>query len=802
FTHYDASTMTTSSSAVLPAPINNVDVGGQHLLHWDLAPQLPGAVIDVGDSLILCINVKVLNNSSLSTASSLLPGGRVNSFNLASSTGDPLPGGEDRYSCGGLPIESYVNTQTESGFLILRPGLGCDQGNIDWRLNASFGGNDLYPDEIRYIYRVDSVVFDLGATGLVLDPSRSPDIRTTSTFSTPTNITPDRETGTEIAFINGGNTDWGNGNSHSVNLYVLPNCASQSGMITATYYYSRFVQNLDYTGPCVEQDVKTTALTWTTTQPTFQIVNQTGTKIGDEKTECFELTVRNTTTNADGRFIFLEFEDAMADMQIESITHVSTGATMVDTALTLLPAMDGQWVQLAADFPATQVVTLEVCATYNNCVSPSVVINQGFDCAGYPSDPNDLFETLACTPSTETLNINPVNAVVQGQLTLQEGMSDICETHTYELLVTSAGAADLIDPSVLIDLPTGLTFVNAEIAYPYDSSLDDPSGYTGTFEAATSNFSVTMDSVTIVLGDNSMISDSLPGSNTEQTGQGTIEDRQAIVRFNFISDCDFVSASRIPFQINGFDPCGDALTPTNLLSAPLVLNGVTEELDVAIALTLPDSEIDCGSTTIAPDLTYIDTNSDGNPYVTGATDTVRVTLPTGVMYVTSSYIPDDANAPTFAGVEMDGASQVLILEVPSGVSVPDLGSVMTGFEFDVTLDLSSSTCGMSGDLAINYEQTLGALFCTTIGMNCMEGAKTNLGSNFTTLSFQKSEVTNLLITSSSAVEIMGTFDLAGADLPMGESITLEAFCADDLMMTTPIGSAIINGPITSGANVP
>ncbi|MEL6972546.1 MAG: hypothetical protein AAFO02_20435, partial [Bacteroidota bacterium] len=262
FMYYDASTMTTSTSTALPAPTNNVDVNGQHLLHWDLAPQLPGGVIDQGDSLILCVNVKVLNNSGLSTASTLLPGGSVNSFNLASSSGDPLPGGEDRYSCGGLPIESYVNTQTETRLLILRPGIGCDQGNIDWRLNPTFGGNNLYPDEVRSIYRVDSVVFDLGATGLVLDPSRSPDIRTFSTFSTPTDITPDRETGTEIAFINGGNTDWGNGNTHRVNLFVLPNCASQSGMITATYYYKRFVQNLDFTGPCVEQGSLTETLNW------------------------------------------------------------------------------------------------------------------------------------------------------------------------------------------------------------------------------------------------------------------------------------------------------------------------------------------------------------------------------------------------------------------------------------------------------------------------------------------------------------------------------------------------------------
>lgn len=809
FTHYDADMMTTSAPINLPNP-SDTDVGGQHIMAWELASLLPGGVIEDNDSLIICANLIVLDNTDLPNAPTQLSGSLVNSFNLASGYTNPLPNGDERFTCLGLILENYPFRYFPTVFLSnnLNP-IGCGQLNIAFALNAGEGpSTDPFPGEIRPNVVIDSFVIDLGSTNYVLDtgsdallsvggnPSDGP-------YNQNSVVTPDRVSATEIVFINDNSEfifpDYQNvsNSGYRLTVPVFPSCASQSGTVVATAYFKQNAQNLNFS--CTPSNsLSSSQNSSAVNQATFQLVDETGIKTGDEEIECFELTLRNTSTSVDGSFVFLQLEDENSDMTVVSARHLSTNtSTVVDTALNLLPYSDGQWIQLVENMPANEVYSIEVCVQNNGCDVSTLPIGQGFDCAGFPNSPNDL----PCEPTTDTLRLNPIQAGLQGELTLQpQNPITLCEDYTYELLITSSGIDDLLNPNVLIDLPQGLTITGAEIAYPFNTSLNPSTGYTGTTETAMLNFSVTNDSVTINLSDAMSIIDSLPGGISEQTNEAPLEDREALVRFTFASDCDFISGATIPFQLNGNSPCGDVLAPVNLLSTPLRLSGIQEELDVAIDLNLASNEINCGNTTIAPDLTYIDTNADGSPYLTGSTDTVRVELPQGVVYVAASYSQDDVNAPSFEGVEIENGKQVLILVVPANVSVPNLGSILTGFEFDVSLDLDNSTCDQTGEVEIIYQQTFPSLFCSTIGMDCMNGATANLGTASASIIFQKTEITNFSIDMPS---FSGTFDLVGTDLPAGDSLIIEAFCANDFAMTTPFGSTTVYGPITSGTtNIP
>ncbi len=808
FIHYDNSTMTYSAPIPLPAP-TNLDENGQHIINWNLTSLLPGGIIELNDSIILSAAMTVLTNNSLPRLPSSLANSSVLMYTMASAADNPLPNGDPRYTCGGWILEAYpFRFQLKNDFVGFGFA-GCQSSFFEARWSCINAPTfDPFPGEIRPYAAIDSFILDISGSGLLLDPNQNCRLDTRgsedddSLYPYSQTLTPVIANADKIVFVNQGGTEYVfpdyNFNTNRVSLFVplLPSCATGStGTITLNSYFQENPQTMDF--DCSADLFASRVLGFNVDFPNILITEQTGTKVGDELTECFDVRVRNTSGSLDSEHAFLELLDASSTMNVVEATHKTTNGVTVDTLLTLLPYADGQWIPLSEQFESSDFYDVEVCVEYTDCAPQTLTVSQGFDCADFPSpDPS----SLACNLNPVELTLEPVSAILQGQLLTQPAaVVDACGTYTYELLLTSAGAANLLDPEVTVELPDGLTLQSAAIAYPYNTSLGSP--YSGTFEASTPTLG--LNSATIDLSQHSMIASLLPGGNNELTGDAPLEDRQVLVQFVFVSDCDFVSGIRMDFEATGTAPCGET-TRLRILSSPLELLGINASLQADIALNLADTVFTCAPKTLNPTLTYIDIEADGLAYSTGSSDTVLVSLADGLSYVAGTYAGDDANAPIFVETRTVAGSEVIVLAVPQGISIPDLGNVPTGFSFDVIYDFTQA-CGATGSIAFAYQENFPPLSCASAaGGVCPNDATAILGSLDVEISLDELLIENLTIDDAATPNVyIGTFDVTNGDLLSGDSIILEAFCTEDLGMTTPIGSTTVYGPIADGTlNVP
>ena len=147
-----------------------------------------------------------------------------------------------------------------------------------------------------------------------------------------------------------------------------------------------------------------------------------------------------------------------------------------------------------------------------------------------------------------------------------------------------------------------------------------------------------------------------------------------------IADCDYISGSYVVLRAMGNNQCN---SPTNIVSRtsnPIYINGALAAYNSSISITM-DTLGGCTNSL----QTRVDITVTG---ATGATDSVFVSLPPNIDYVTNSYSAISnatANAPF---IEIVDGVKVLKWQMNNGLSA---GTTIS-FQFQ-TEDYSSFTCG-------------------------------------------------------------------------------------------------------------
>ncbi|MEZ4986091.1 MAG: hypothetical protein R2795_13815 [Saprospiraceae bacterium] len=515
-------------------------------------------------------------------------------------------------------------------------------------------------------------------------------------------------------------------------------------------------------------------------RPVLSITNLSGTQNADQRVECFNLNLRNTCVAAPFSYLYFAGGGPTGEFNIVSVRNTVTNATYP-----VLQAAGGQWVQLGT---VTGENFLEICTEYSNCTNPDIPYRMSWGCTSYPTDP----ASSGCSTISGIFDMVPAPSGLQAAFVSQPvSPVSLCEPLVYEFNMLSTLAADLIDPRVDVDIPSGMTLTQVEIEYPINSGNFEtvtPSGTTGT--------------VTIPYGLHSMVLDSLPGVNF----QIAPDSRTAKMRLTFGTDCGFTSGDRISMLAKGEQPCGEPAIGSNTLvySDPITIAGVSQEyLAVVNNLNIGlDTIITCENRTVSLDLVIINASNTSSFTLDPTKDSIRVDLPQGIQYVPGSYNCTSANC--FLPPIVNGSTLDLSLAVPGGITIPPSGSITVSFSIDINA-LTDGGCDLPGELGFFMIRSFAGISCSSIpGGVCPNPVQFITGRASRIISPKKANVStidaSICRTSTDNYSYNGTFTIADGEIPAAQSVQVEVFCLSGGMpVGTPVATQVVNGLLSTRA---
>lgn len=511
FEFYDASADTLIQNILLPLPLIEEDTGFTHFIVFDFSPYLPDGVIEYGDKISVKLRSFVLDNQYKQDPG-LVPNLEARFFNLPPSVNDPLSY-SDRVTCFSRRIELYVDKPDPKPVAVgQRLITGCDPFDVamGFRVRSSGIAKDHYPGENRGTVIMDSLVITI-LNDDQFDPNSAPLLKVTDDGGTSIDfiLPPPVIDGNRYTFINDGSLPVGDdisaGGSLAALTYtpvikLLSSCQSsqtdEDSKVEFFYTFNNHTQGVP--DGCPECATKRNAESIRNDKfslPAFNLVNQTGVKVSDARTECFDLTLINTTSQSSGNFLWLAFEEAFSPMKAVYLINADA-----DTLIPLLPYEDGQWAKIANELGPTEKINLQACVQTASCPQDSLKVVQGWDCAGYPDNP----KAFPCDLNEVLLEVIPLSSSIQGDFVFQTSEAvPLCGEGKWSIRMNASQVGDVLDPFLQIPIVEGIQLADtALVEYPLGS---------GNIEKALLD---TMGGFYLLdISQHSLIFDSLPGLN-------------------------------------------------------------------------------------------------------------------------------------------------------------------------------------------------------------------------------------------------------------------------------------------------
>lgn len=590
--------------------------------------------------------------------------------------------------------------------------VGCNTAPLS-PFFASGHGNSLNPfsGEYRPTIYFDSVVITL-PTGVSYNASTLPTYSyyvvsnpfTTNNFTI--NIPHPIIRGQDLIFENTGNlimNDFitaGSQLASRIVINVTSNCAA--GTTTANLpviskYYGRDYQWVAPT-PIIPS-----VLTLTSTsggalridgarRPSLSVQNNTGIVQGVNVNHHWDVQINSTgTTTAPYVWMALEQGTGSGGIIIDSVKLLPGLTTL---PLTSTYNTTDKWYQISvAGLASGANQQARVFFRYSSCTIDSIAFRAGFNCTGYPT-PNPL--SFECTPVTTYLKVNPLNSQVQLSVTRQPGGGSsipLCTVDSTLLLVNSAQAANLVDPYITIFPPAGFTISTpVRVEYPLGS---------GDYQNATlsalpgGGFQIDLNSHTSI-GTNGM----LGTANANPAFVPLGGDRQAKIKLDFTTDCDFSSGTSFVFRAYGEKPCGDPAIDNGVAATTSALNitGASAVGSGGGTMSFGTSSVSCGASTVLS----LSTVPTGAP--TQAGDTIIYTLPPGLIY--AGNFTRGTNCAT-CDVVASASGNVVKIKLQTGVAATS--TLVYGF--DVAPD--GGGCG-SVNIQAEFKRVIASLLCSGV----------------------------------------------------------------------------------------
>ncbi len=605
-----------------------------------------------------------------------------------------------------LPDSSYTIAACEAQTLSIEWG-----NDIDTLQNGPTT-TDFFPNEIRPVFRFDSVVFRFPTALEYIEGSARMNYlpHVEDFYLQPFKIEVAAEQ-TEYTFVNDGSWPIGDrisylkdttGNETIAGYFELDFWANCRGddEIEATFYIE---DNYHSTDPNCRNH-----LILQQTYPAEYFKPQIGAGLTTTNIDGLagEVTAQlefcNNTGQLDMYNAFLLFEAEEAD-----ITVVGSNIG------TLTTTDDGFQILQLGDLTPLQCLDIELQLSYTNCVESSILkVFYSWDCVAYPNS----MDEMRCDIALRSVTINPKTSEIQLDVQTPNETAELCDTMYYEFTINSAQLANITDPILALDLPPlqGLILTDSTtIEYPLGTPPRP-------FSAAIEGNQLIID---LGLAD----SETAPSGNIAALGingfalSGNANERKAKIRLGFTTDCNFVAGSNIRVSVFANLPCGAPALGNGFsqILPPILIQNTSADYSTKLQVSASSLQA-CDSTTtievlIFPTDNQVIQESDAHCYVF-LPENLNFSI--NSLQIANGNVEEPVLSPTATGEQLDFAIQY---------SDNPLDSIL--FSFEVMVDQNFACLGESIELIAQTVEVQNAN-CSANNEDCALAIQTNEGNAF------------------------------------------------------------------------
>ncbi|MBC7412664.1 MAG: hypothetical protein H7331_09460, partial [Bacteroidia bacterium] len=397
-------------------------------------------------------------------------------------------------------------------------------------------------------------------------------------------------------------------------------------------------------------------------------------------TTSWEIVVTNTSSAiANNVWIGVPNLGGITVTQVEDIT--------TSTILT----SSGSSIYQLGTLAANAVKKYKISASYVSCFQDSIITYAGWNCSGYPAN----IASYPCTPKKIKLQVTPQKPLLITNVTNPPPVTYLCDTSEYVAEGVNIQLGSAYTLKLVTTLPIGVNIVPGTSAMLYNPSsgsymaLGDPTYIGGT------SYQYNLSAANALLASGGL------------AGILSAPNNNVFVKFKVVTACGYTSGSTASFAFFGTSGCGEVTGQIVSVSSQLGINGAIAPYTTTIKLK---------TTYISPcndnsDLLISVINNGSLSF--GAPDSLVVTLPTGVTYVSGSVLWLH-NAPTALAPRayMYLGQQYLVWKLVNGVTAGD--SVKLSIKYKGMPDALSCTI-----YTINAQTTSSTtLLCTSSGASC------------------------------------------------------------------------------------
>ena len=661
--------------------------------------------------------------------------------------------------------QTIVNFPTSSDFPV-----GCEEKFLNYNLiTINNGFVEWFGTEFRQAIGVDSIVIDY-------DPAI---LNSFSTFETEISVPGHPIHGNNYFSVQGFDPSDG---GHYVALFdtlqyvpalnnvqsyafsfrirVIANCEAEMGsandnneydFLPQIYFRDRYYASVIGDGSCSEQIIETqpnnifysdppTLNLTTASNPNFNLAGDTA---------YWDLQFCNTSFVGRAGLSWFALEDANGAIEVVSMEDISDPLNVIPLTVSQYGSVGNNYYAYTNGLEVGSATATfdDICnvvrvkALVTECGTTNFNARVGWNCIAYDEANWNPELYPPCVDETLALSVNTLDPFLDANIVEQPTVDpNICDTNTIAILLRNTDLGTAYDVKTQIILPmagTSLVPGSVEIAYPSGSSFQ----------------SVPVDPVfttTTSRGDIYEYADfSNLNSYLDQNGfpgfdpLNPTDSNQMIIRYKFVTDCDFMSGSISYYGFQGVKNCGDSTNFESGETLPIEINGAAAGLDKIFEIKFsPNSAlIPNGSGPLDVIVTNLTTTA------TDTADLVSLVLPEFVVYdpnTTVSVEPGGWILPE-PEIDMDGNFQTLVWELPLGLLQGDSAI----FTFNVTspdIDCAVDTLQAGLNTIQRKELTcvVSGLICEVDAITSVNnGELTDLPVRQNTLSFAINEVTSM-----------------------------------------------------------
>ncbi len=589
---------------------------------------------------------------------------------------------EELYSCGrprhDWQITGYQIRKNIGNF----SALPCDEfdQNVGSNFNLSLGMPNFFTNEVRTLIQIPQWNLNLGF-GYELVESNLINIGMNSFPAVVTDqpITPRIQSGIyQFNILQYQNPVFDEG--FYFNLYhkfqPLPiACSFEEGstlqLISLTNYLHDFPEFPDQSLDTVGSTTGFTPLI-----ADLEMIANNPNYVSNDQTATWDVELENKSGN-EGRNAWMYLDSRTNRIFDFVLTNTNTGQEIV--------ANNGLY-QLGTFDPA-EIANYNITSKIDFCGLDSLDIYFGWNC-----DPLVSYDAFAC--SRDTFRVNVFAPLPELEMSIASPLDSIelCDTipfHTIEVFNADLGTA--FDLNLKVLMPTGMTILPGSSQGAYSTASGNYITIPDPQDLGNGNYSWEINDFISVIND-----DGLPGVVNSPFNSFSI-------RFLGFANCGLIASAPAIANISGKNSCDE---PTNTLSKPgeeINIKGVIPDYETNIT---PDTDaiVNCGDEL---DLT-IRIQASG-PTIVG--DSILLTLPLGINYITGSYSNVENAIAAEPIIQQRGDFTVLKWAMLDGLPA----STNIRFSFK-TIGYGEATC-QDEVIQVQTIQSKNA-FCKTSNSNC------------------------------------------------------------------------------------